>query len=461
MSHRTLLIGIALAAILARIVTFSLISPPTGGTARYYESVAESLLRGDGFNYYPYVLLDRNMRIPKTFENIPKKLEDIGVDMSSDTRYAIRAPLYRYPPAYPIFLAAAHFVFGPSPVAVVVLQILLNGLAAALVYRIAWLIFEVKSLAAAAGAAAALWPFTLVNSLSYEPTALLYVTVISAVWSMMEYRLTGRAGYFLLSALASGISAMLRTDALFASFGLAAALLLSTGGWMNRVKACGGFLLITAAVMSPWLIRNAVVYQRFVPLSCGLGVNLVIGIGKYIPESGFPTHDRAMIVEEYGQDHVNSAMYTDDGCYPAGVEREEERVNRAKAYIRGHVWEFAGSCVRRLPDLLFVGGQTVQKRVGSGQGGWRALVGLGLTWVEPLAVCLAVAGFWRLRRRWAILSPVSWSIVLYIIGHAPMWVEPRYFKPVWPLVLVLTVGAFYCGKKFDTKLDITKPVNLN
>ena len=425
---------------------------PSGGTANYYEAIAHNVLKGEGFTYYPYRLLDRQFMIPKTFENIPTTLEDIGVDLASDTRYAIRAPVYRYPPAYPLFICACHLLFGPGPLAVVLVEILLNGLVAVMIYRLAYHYFENETLAVTAGILTAVWPFTLLNSLSYEPTSLLYVTVVGSIAAMTAYQRNGQRRFFILSGILSGLSAMLRTDALFAAFGVAAALLLAKTEPVGRkIRTAGFYLLLTAAVMSPWLIRNALVFHRFVPLSCGLGVNLVIGIGKYIPDSGFPADDRQMIYRELGTEVYKDKMHTDDGCYPDGVEREEKRVQQAKAYIRSEPVKFLISCVTRAPDLFFTGAETVSRRTGAGAGKLMRAASTLLTIAEPILFFLAILGLWVARPLWGKMSISIWAVIFYVIGHLPMWVEPRYFKPAWPFLLLFAVGVLLRLKKFQQK----------
>lgn len=450
--NRSISWGVASLAILLRLLVFWQIDLPTGGTAYYYETVAQSLLRGDGFVYRPYVLLDRNLMVPKTFESIPLGLESAGVDLSADTRYAIEAPLYRYPPAYPVFLAACHFLFGPSPAPVVWVEIFLNGLVAAMIYRLALYYFDNVLVAAGAGILAAVWPFTLINSLSYEPTSLLYATVIGSVAALTEFQKTGRTKFLVFSAILGGISALLRTDALFATFGLAMALLLSKSeSFGHRTVRMALYLFLTAAVMSPWLIRNAMVFHRFVPLSCGLGVNLVIGIGKYIPDSGFPADDRSMIYRELGTELFTDKMHTDDGCYPDGIEREQKRTKQATDYIREHPFKFLRSCIARAPDLFFVGAATVRNQTGAHRSGWRRAAAVGLTGLEPFFLGMAFLGLIRSRDCWPKMSAAILTILFYIVGHLPMWVEPRYFKPVWPLLLLFSAAVFLGRKKFRLK----------
>lgn len=439
MNHRTIA-GLVVLSIVLRLIIFWAVGPTTGSTPFYYESVAQSLVQGKGFTYLPYYLVNFPPDIKKTFGNLHRPIEDIGRHLAGDPVFSVREPVYRYPPAYPIFLAANHMVFGPGPTPVVMVQILLNALVVFFIYRMAYLVFQDTRMAAAAGFLAAVWPFTLLNSISYEPTALLYVTVIGSVAAVQEYLFCRRMMYLVAAGLLSGISALLRTDALFATFGLALALLLiSPAALWPRLRTAGIYLMLTAAVMSPWLIRNAMVFHRFVPLSCGLGVNLMIGIGRYIPESGFPPHDRRMIEDEMGSDYVRGPMMTDDGCYPDGIEREAARVEKAKSYIREHPWTFLVSCIRRAPDLFFVGADTVSKRFG---GSWYGqLAQLVLVCIEPIFFLGAIIGAIRARRLWPRMFPLVLAVILYAIGHLPMWVEPRYFKPVWPILLLLAVAA--------------------
>ena len=450
MNRRTV-IALAALAVLLRLCVFWTMGPTVGSTAFYYEAVAQNLLKGKGFTYYPYYIVNFPPEISKSYENLSRPIESIGAYLPPDPKLHVIAPLYRYPPAYPIFLAATHAVFGPSPAPVVLIQILLNGFVVWMVCRIAMLTFQSTTLATLAGLAYAIWPFTLLNSLSYEPTALLYVSVLGAVWAFLEHRQSGRIGWLILSGALCGLSALLRTDALFAVFGLMAACFVAPSiSFPTKFLRAALVFVVTVAVMSPWFIRNYAVHGRFVSLSCGLGINLVIGIGKYVPESGLPAYDRKVIEEEYGADYLNGPYNTDDGCYPDGINREQGRAKRARAWIREHPAAFLRSCVTRAPDLFFVGLDTARNRLHAGGNFIKRSAAFFLAWIEPLVFVMAAFGAWVFRNRWRSLSPLVLVIVLYALGHLPMWVEPRYFKPVWPLILMFACAPF-CQKspKFD------------
>jgi hypothetical protein len=194
--------------------------------------------------------------------------------LAATGRYPLRTDpdlhIFR-PPGYPAFLAAVTLGH-PDRIAVAkVANAVLGAFAAVLIGALAARILRRRSVAIAAGAAAALCPTQalITTDVQSEPLFLLLLLC---------------AGYLLLSAadrpstnLALASGAFLAAAALTRSSGLALALLLIAPLWDQRypfrarihvaAAAGAGFLL----ALGPWTLRNALVFHELILVNDGAG----------------------------------------------------------------------------------------------------------------------------------------------------------------------------------------------
>jgi len=93
--------------------------------------------------------------------------------------------------------------------------------------------------------------------------------------------------------------------------------------------------LTLAAVISPWLIRNAVVFHRFIPMRDSIGLEMWMGNNGYdlrwTSDDKHPLHDAAELAEY----NTGEMAYMD------------HKTEQAKAYIHDHPRWYAWMCARR------------------------------------------------------------------------------------------------------------------
>ncbi len=178
-------------------------------------------------------------------------------------------------PGLPLFLALVYGIVGEAPRAARVVLVLVNAVAAGLLFdasRKAWG-------TTAAATTAVLWTFwpVSVRALYYLDTlraeTLAVPLIVLAIWSLTRDTTRGAV----LAGLAMGAAILTRSHlALALPIATAAAVIV----FMRRPRAREQMLVcaLTAALcVAPWALRNAVVFGAFVPLTSQSGLALWFG----------------------------------------------------------------------------------------------------------------------------------------------------------------------------------------
>jgi 4-amino-4-deoxy-L-arabinose transferase-like glycosyltransferase len=224
------------------------------------------------------------------------------VEWSDIPHFAIRTP------GYPLFLAACQSVFGERTLAVRLVQGLLGVASVYLIYRLTCRIVPAVTLAITdntstrrrwttalvAAAIAALNPYYLFMSTLVLSEAVFVPLMLASLWGLavlwvepgQSNRLSRDAG--LLVALASGAAAGLAI-LVRPSWGLFVPVVLliwlaDRGSDRNSLlevsRGALVFALALVLTMSPWWVRNARIYGRFVPTALWMGASLYDGLNS-------------------------------------------------------------------------------------------------------------------------------------------------------------------------------------
>lgn len=185
------------------------------------------------------------------------------------------------PPLYPVALAVVQAV-GGGWTAERLLGALLGVATVLLIYLLAARLFDRRAAIVAGGIAAVFPPLVLLNA-SLLSEALFLPLVLAAVLATLEYRDTRLMRWVVLAGVLSGLAILTRTT------GVPVVLALALGAWITRPRFSRAGLaapavLVLAAVLTvtPWVIRNTAVFDRWVGLSTGSGYALA---GTYSEES--------------------------------------------------------------------------------------------------------------------------------------------------------------------------------
>jgi 4-amino-4-deoxy-L-arabinose transferase-like glycosyltransferase len=236
-----------------------------------------------------YWLLARTIRAGATYQVI---------EWGTVPHLALRTP------GYPLFLAACQFFFGESTLAVRLVQAVLGTASIWLVYRLAQQ-FD-RRIAPTGGpkyatvplfsaGLAAVDPFlvamseVLLSEALFIPLLLVFLCGLASLWRMTQeadgsggHLSMPSAGLLALATGAAGGAAILTRPsfALFVPVVLLSWILAGAAARCLRPAWRGSLFVVlgAAVVMSPWWVRNARVFGRFVPTSVWLGASLYDGL---------------------------------------------------------------------------------------------------------------------------------------------------------------------------------------
>jgi len=279
-----------------------------------------------------------------------RMLDGDGILYPTGYRQHSSVQLLVHPPGYSIFIATVFGLFGHSNENLVRAQIILDSLAAVLVFVIA---LQLLPLAASviAGLLVAFSPHLAHHSLMLLPESLAVLPILIAVCLLILARKQPRLVPILIAGAMVGVSCWLRSNTLLLAPFLALAILLLFER-SRRLKYAMAFVFATIAVISPITIRNWVVFGHFIPLSLGSGITMIEGIGDYDKENrfGMPVTD-----DEAGRKDVewhNRPDYAVGLWRPDGIERDRYRFARGLEVIRKNPVWFAGVMIRRAASML-------------------------------------------------------------------------------------------------------------
>jgi len=294
MNIRKLLLGILALGLIARVTVMILLQTWIFPSERIYAfeegEIAYALANGQGFSW------------PQTWRPVGPDGALIKPDHPVPTAW--RAPVS------PAILAVAFWIFGSysikAAMAFELFQVLLSLLSCYVLFRLGSTLFnEWTGLIAAL--MLALYPASIhfsVQKIEYG-TLLTFMGLLIVQQTIAVSRRPSLAGNLLLGALA-GVAALVNPVILaFFPFAVLWLLWTSRSDWGTSLKAAIAIGGCCAAVMAPWLIRNYLVFDRFVFIKSNFGRELV--------QSNFRTDGNAFIAANpetiTGNDGQKSALY--------------------------------------------------------------------------------------------------------------------------------------------------------
>lgn len=263
------------------------------------------------------------------------------------------ATLLVHPPGYAIFLAAASSLFGDlndlmKPMQIV--QASCDAVSALLVFFIAAELLP-HMVALIAAMLVALSPHLAYYSLWLSPDSLAVLPILIALYLIIRAIKRPRLVTIITAGVVLSLSCWLRTNSLLLAPFLAVVILrLFEGGrrWRYAVAIAGAMMI----AISPIIIRNWVVYHRFVPLSLASGLNLIQGIAEYDREGrfGMPLGDgdaKQQDIEWNNRPDYGQALWK-----PDGIERDRARFSRGMAFVKSNPRWFLGAMLHRAGFML-------------------------------------------------------------------------------------------------------------
>jgi len=397
--RRTLLIILGLSLVLR--LGFIAVLNPNGyyfSDTRHYDRAAKSLLDGNGFG---------------------EKYD--------------RAPLY------PIAMAGVYAVFGRSFVAMRIFESLLGVLLCLLVYQIARRYFRPMEALLAAGLAAIYPHFLLLVGILY-PTHLFTVLLALSLYFLVLDIEHQSIRNMILSGLFAALAA-LTVPAIFfiIPFWIFWYLFRRGPSFGKKIIFVSIFVLVLAAVLSPWTLRNYHLYGRFT-------------LVQPVPHTVLPNLDDLSAQEKEVQSGFQSTVEYRKR-HPKGTD-EDAIGNMLLHYLKHpvatvkYVVEELGHFWALYPDRLDTQKQQYrqsihqrdQRMVMSSNNLWKVAKILSILVMLPVFI-LAIIGY-------ASSRPFSeFSLLLFLtmfglsIGYSLIYAEVRYRIPIEPYVLMFMAAG--------------------
>jgi 4-amino-4-deoxy-L-arabinose transferase-like glycosyltransferase len=353
-----------------------------------------------------------------------------------------RATTFR-PPAYPLLLAGVYKVAGVEHgtkhervVPARILGILIGTLIVAMIGVIARQLWGRRVMLLAMAGAAVYIPLILVGgAVMSEPLfALLLLGALAA--AIQHRRSTHRWRWVVTAGVLAGLTCLTRANALVLLLPLGLAVWTVRPRWSVRALAAPALLVVLALLtISPWTIRNAVVFDRFIPVTTQVGSALA---GTYNDEARTDTENPA---SWRSIRHVAAyqPLYARLREIPEPVV-EDRLVTSSRAYIREHpayVAKVALWSTLRMGEL-------------AGRSWWRhtaSTISVSPGWADAGVVCfwifaaLAAAGATtRMAREapawlWSVPALLFLSVVFLVVE------TPRYRTGIDPFIVLLAALA--------------------
>lgn len=350
------------------------------------------------------------------------------------------------PPLYPALVAGIYSVAGVQNYqAVRVVQIVLSLVTAGLVYLLARRVYDQRVALVAAGLYC-IYP-SLVGATALVLTETLFTLLLCGFLLLVERYFTTKSRAALAAAgLVLGLAALTRSVVwLFPPFAALFVLFLgSEKSWSGRLLSAATFVLVFAATLAPWTIRNTRLQQTFTTVDVMGGRNVMMGNYEYTP-----AYRPWAAIEIEGETAWHRVLSRHHGGLPGKTQGQIDKL--AMKYAIGYIAAHPGQTAGRSAAKLFHFWQLERELLaGARQGIWGdtstlvvllmagAVLGVycatmllsifGIVLLPPKN--LAVHGFWLL-------------LLAFVTAlHCAAFAHSRYHLPLMPILMVYAAAAW-------------------
>lgn len=351
-------------------------------------------------------------------------------------------------PAVPAAWSLLFRAFGEMTRASLLGVFVLNAVASAVAAAAYWLLF--RSFTGALGGAlvklvlcflpVCLWPFELkmVTSAWYYCLQEAGLAVILVV--VLRWRDSGLAARWTVAlALAVAFLSYVNPSPLIVLAGIIPAVVLSVRG-AHRFRAVVLFVILVAACLLPWTVRNYWMLGKIVPMRSSFGIELQQGNTEEgsVRQNVLSRHPALRQDERALYDKLGEGLYM------------ERAFSVAADYVLSHPLETIGRTLGRV--YVFWCSDITGRWDWQGERKWREgpvarqvargckIAAYNLPWVLAV-IMLVLKGGGTGRETWL----VAWVALLYPLPYYFTHVSPEYAYPVHPYLLMYAMSALARG----------------
>jgi len=364
---------------------------------------------------YVYVQLHHNLFHVATFAPDSERYINLANNLIKRGMYSYegRESTANDTPGFPLFLAGLRLAFGPGLLAIYIAQIILSVATVLMVFFIAQACFSDQA-GLCAAVLAAIYPLGFIF-VATPLTETLYTFLVTSFLAIL-FKITHGRLWAVAAGILGGVTILTRPVA--AGFIGLVCLILALKPTSRKLGllSLAGILL----VMAPWVIRNAVVFGEFIPLSTASGYQIY---GGNAPDATGGSNG-----------HMSAGVdFAHPPEQPQGVSDNEWSkkltIMGLEVYSSDPMLFF-----QRLPSKIWN-----MWRPTWGEASVKNWVAIGavylLIWFFALA-CLISS---------KCRAPLLWGFVLYhVVVHAIIFGIVRYRIPVEPALIAIAGGGAVC-----------------
>jgi 4-amino-4-deoxy-L-arabinose transferase-like glycosyltransferase len=348
-------------------------------------------------------------------------------------------------------MAIVFRLFGESDTAIQLLQITGDAIACVFIFLIAADLLGAR-IGLIAGLLAALSPQFTWNSILLLPDSLSVLPLLLAIYLLVRAR--EHRGLLLpfLAGLLIGTSCLLRPNNLLLapliSLLIATGLLAVQKHEQKRRQLFAAAALLAGAILvvAPITIRNALVFDHFIPISLGAGQTLLEGIADYDPGRRFGLPDTDVEIAEMEAREYQRPDYASTLFGPDGVTRERLRLKRGVNVIKSNPVWFTGIMFQRAIAMLRFERVPIIDAERAGKTGYPSLLRfVQKVFLTATMLPLSIIGFVALllTRRWTALAALLVVPTYYFLFQSALHTEYRYIIALHYFLLVFASVAIY------------------
>lgn len=345
-------------------------------------------------------------------------------------------------PGYPWFLAAVFKLLGPTIEAARFANLLLAGVAAFLLLRLAGNAGLTWTEATLAAAIFLFHPGTLIAAARGGFEMFFVFLLIFFMLAFYRAMQAGTSKYYLLAGFLLGLVVLTRNTMMLFPFLLLGYLLLIARTARERTRyslRTAALLVVMVAVLSPWIIRNYAVSGEIIPTTTMQGI--AVQTGQHICEGLSFNRGLQELDTEAASRRDSLARnlgYSFEGGYYQYFRSTREEINFSRYLMQNAVARYVADpalwvrCAAQNVFNFWFAGKTWQ-----------------VTWlnvaIQAPFLMLAFVGCYSISRRgqWRQMAlPLLLIVYLYAI-HIPIHAQARYSVPLIPFIAIFASAGIF------------------
>jgi 4-amino-4-deoxy-L-arabinose transferase-like glycosyltransferase len=352
-----------------------------------------------------------------------------------------RGPTAYFPPAYPYLIAAVDEVTGLRGAATntvraqQIAQVAVGTIVVVLVGLTAYELFGITA-GLTALAIATFYPPLIELSTVMVAENLLTMLTLAAVYSALRaLRDHGRLRWLIACGIFVGLATLAHTNAILLVLPLAFAMTNLAGvGKSRRIAGPLALVGVTLITLLPWLIRDQVVMNRFIPVSDEAGIALVGTYNKASPSADPPY--RSSYYANLSEFHALAAQAHN----MTEPQLSSRLVTKAADYIGEHPAAPLAAAWHNTLRLLELEGSFAWRASAASIGISAGAARIGVIGFWVLALLALAGAFTKMARgapRWVWAVPVLMALSVVFINAE----TPRFREPIDVFLILLATCA--------------------